>query len=44
LLTGDHLTVAVIAMTLIAGLPAALVCSNTETSAACERSEMRQQS
>src|SRR5262249_5459313 len=44
LLTGDHLTVAAIAMTLVAGLPAALVYSNTETSAGRERSEMRQQS
>jgi MFS family permease len=44
LLAGDHLTVAAIAMTLIAGLPAVLVYSNAETSGRWERSEMRQQS
>lgn len=43
LLAGDHLAVAAIAMTLIAGLPAVLVYSNAETSARWERSEMREQ-
>jgi len=41
LLAGDHLTVAALVMALVAGLPAVLVYSNTETSSLRERSRMR---
>lgn len=44
LLAGDHLTVAAIAMALVAGLPAALVYSGRETSGVRERSKMPQKS
>lgn len=42
LLAGDHLTVAALSMTLLAGLPALLVYSNPETSDDWERSQMEQ--
>lgn len=44
LLAGGHLTVAATTMTLVAGLPTALVYANRETSGLRERSKIRQQS
>lgn len=44
LLAGDQLAVAAVTMTLIAGLPAALVWLSAETSDDCERSKMLPQS
>lgn len=44
LLAGDHLTVAALAMVLIAGLPAVLVYSSRETSERWERSTIAEQS
>lgn len=44
LLAGDHLAAAAVTMTLVAGLPAALVWLSTGTSGRCERSKMLQQS
>jgi hypothetical protein len=44
LLAGDHLAVAAVTMTLVAGLPAVLVWLSAETSGPCERSKMLHQS
>ncbi|HEX6357574.1 MFS transporter [Actinophytocola sp.] len=44
LLAGDHLALAALTMALVAGLPAALVYANAETSGRRERSKMRKSS